>query len=320
MEKVDKKVLLAVDDSTHSRHALAYAARLREARPGARLHPLPLAAGRLAVPPGRGPAQRPVPGRAHPDHGPQRRGRAGPARPLPGAAGAVGRTGCVDRIRQPAPAAGARQGHHRRRAAGALRCRPGGAARSRVGAGDGHGQRFGAAGRELPADPRVAGGRGGALAAGHGGGRRLRRVAARGGPPGLHAVREPGRDRALLPRDPAAAGLLRGRLRGDRGPRRSSPSWSKATGAAWTTSSPPRSSKLKAAGFSERQIETRTASSLIGVGEIILEAARAEGFGTIVMGRRGVNRFVLRRQRQPHRQPQHRGRGAVAGTVSRPPA
>jgi nucleotide-binding universal stress UspA family protein len=48
--------------------------------------------------------------------------------------------------------------------------------------------------------------------------------------------------------------------------------------------------KLKAAGLAERQLETRTASSLIGVGEVILDAARSEGFGTIVMGRRGVNR------------------------------
>jgi nucleotide-binding universal stress UspA family protein len=48
--------------------------------------------------------------------------------------------------------------------------------------------------------------------------------------------------------------------------------------------------KLKAAGFADRQIETRTASALIGVGETILETARAEGFGTIVTGRRGANR------------------------------
>ena len=48
--------------------------------------------------------------------------------------------------------------------------------------------------------------------------------------------------------------------------------------------------KLKAAGLTERQVETRTTSTLIGVADVILETARAEGFGTIVMGRRGVNR------------------------------
>ena len=48
--------------------------------------------------------------------------------------------------------------------------------------------------------------------------------------------------------------------------------------------------KLKAAGLTERQVETRTTSTLIGVADVILESARAEGFGTIVMGRRGVNR------------------------------
>jgi nucleotide-binding universal stress UspA family protein len=61
--------------------------------------------------------------------------------------------------------------------------------------------------------------------------------------------------------------------------------------------------KLKAAGFAERQIETRTASALIGVGETILEAARAEGFGTIVTGRRGANRSFFG--------------GSVSHTVSR---
>ena len=61
--------------------------------------------------------------------------------------------------------------------------------------------------------------------------------------------------------------------------------------------------KLKATGFAERQIETRTASALIGVGETILEAARAEGFGTIVTGRRGANRSFFG--------------GSVSHTVSR---
>jgi nucleotide-binding universal stress UspA family protein len=61
--------------------------------------------------------------------------------------------------------------------------------------------------------------------------------------------------------------------------------------------------KLKAAGFAERQIEARTATALIGVGEVILDAARAEGFGTIVMGRRGANRSFFG--------------GSVSHTVSR---
>jgi nucleotide-binding universal stress UspA family protein len=61
--------------------------------------------------------------------------------------------------------------------------------------------------------------------------------------------------------------------------------------------------RLEAAGFAERQIETRTASALIGVGETILEAARADGFGTIVTGRRGVNRSFFG--------------GSVSHTVSR---
>ena len=48
--------------------------------------------------------------------------------------------------------------------------------------------------------------------------------------------------------------------------------------------------KLKGAGIAEQQVETRTASTLIGVADAILEAARADGLGTIVVGRRGVNR------------------------------
>jgi nucleotide-binding universal stress UspA family protein len=48
--------------------------------------------------------------------------------------------------------------------------------------------------------------------------------------------------------------------------------------------------KLKAAGLTERQVETRTTSTLVGVANAILEAARTDGFGIIVMGRRGVNR------------------------------
>jgi nucleotide-binding universal stress UspA family protein len=48
--------------------------------------------------------------------------------------------------------------------------------------------------------------------------------------------------------------------------------------------------KLRAAGFREEQVETRTATALVSVGETILEAAREGGFGAIVMGRRGMNK------------------------------
>ena len=47
---------------------------------------------------------------------------------------------------------------------------------------------------------------------------------------------------------------------------------------------------LRAAGFQENQIETQTATTLVSVGETILNAAQAGGFGTLVMGRRGVNK------------------------------
>jgi nucleotide-binding universal stress UspA family protein len=48
--------------------------------------------------------------------------------------------------------------------------------------------------------------------------------------------------------------------------------------------------KLRAAGFRDEQIETLTAATLHNVGETILKAAREGGFGAIVMGRRGLNR------------------------------
>jgi nucleotide-binding universal stress UspA family protein len=48
--------------------------------------------------------------------------------------------------------------------------------------------------------------------------------------------------------------------------------------------------KLRDAGFREEQIETRTATTLLSVGETILTAAREGGFGAIVMGRRGMNK------------------------------
>jgi nucleotide-binding universal stress UspA family protein len=48
--------------------------------------------------------------------------------------------------------------------------------------------------------------------------------------------------------------------------------------------------KLRAAGFRESQIETQTAKTLLSVGETILKAVREGGFGTIVIGRRGMNK------------------------------
>jgi nucleotide-binding universal stress UspA family protein len=48
--------------------------------------------------------------------------------------------------------------------------------------------------------------------------------------------------------------------------------------------------KLRDAGFSESQIETRTEKTLASIGETILKAAREGGFGTIVMGRRGIGK------------------------------
>jgi hypothetical protein len=48
--------------------------------------------------------------------------------------------------------------------------------------------------------------------------------------------------------------------------------------------------KLREAGFRDSQIETQTATTLLSVGETILEAARDGGFGTIVMGRRGMSK------------------------------
>jgi nucleotide-binding universal stress UspA family protein len=48
--------------------------------------------------------------------------------------------------------------------------------------------------------------------------------------------------------------------------------------------------KLREAGFREDQIEIRTATALLSVGETILKAAREGGFGAIVMGRRGINK------------------------------
>jgi nucleotide-binding universal stress UspA family protein len=48
--------------------------------------------------------------------------------------------------------------------------------------------------------------------------------------------------------------------------------------------------KLAAAGFGENQCEFQTAGTLMGVGDSILKAAREGGFGTMVLGRRGMNK------------------------------
>jgi nucleotide-binding universal stress UspA family protein len=48
--------------------------------------------------------------------------------------------------------------------------------------------------------------------------------------------------------------------------------------------------KLRGAGFRDSQVETQTAATFLGVGETILKAAREGGFGTIVMGRRGLSK------------------------------
>jgi nucleotide-binding universal stress UspA family protein len=47
--------------------------------------------------------------------------------------------------------------------------------------------------------------------------------------------------------------------------------------------------KLAAAGFRESQIETQTATTFVSVGDTILKAAREGGGGTLIMGRRGMN-------------------------------
>ncbi len=48
--------------------------------------------------------------------------------------------------------------------------------------------------------------------------------------------------------------------------------------------------KLKESGFMDAQIETQTSTTLVSIGEAILKAARDGGFGTLVMGRRGANK------------------------------
>jgi nucleotide-binding universal stress UspA family protein len=48
--------------------------------------------------------------------------------------------------------------------------------------------------------------------------------------------------------------------------------------------------KLRDAGFHENQIETQTKATLASIGETILKAARERGCGTIVMGRRGIGK------------------------------
>jgi nucleotide-binding universal stress UspA family protein len=48
--------------------------------------------------------------------------------------------------------------------------------------------------------------------------------------------------------------------------------------------------KLRDAGFNENQIKTQTVATLASIGETILKAAREHGCGTIVMGRRGIGK------------------------------
>lgn len=48
--------------------------------------------------------------------------------------------------------------------------------------------------------------------------------------------------------------------------------------------------KLKEFGIAEEQVEIKTATTAIGVGREILKTAKEAGFGTIVLGRRGVNK------------------------------
>ena len=52
--------------------------------------------------------------------------------------------------------------------------------------------------------------------------------------------------------------------------------------------------KLHDAGIHEEQIEHQTVSSLVSVGEAILKAAREGGVGTLVIGRRGLNKAFFR--------------------------
>lgn len=47
--------------------------------------------------------------------------------------------------------------------------------------------------------------------------------------------------------------------------------------------------KLNAAGLREDQVETRTVTTFVSLGETILKAVRDGGGGTLVMGRRGMN-------------------------------
>ena len=75
--------------------------------------------------------------------------------------------------------------------------------------------------------------------------------------------------------------------------------------------------KLREAGFREEQIETRTDTTLLSVGETILEAAREGGFGAIVMGRRGINKSFFGGKVSYSRQPEAFRCGPVAGAVTR---
>ncbi len=48
--------------------------------------------------------------------------------------------------------------------------------------------------------------------------------------------------------------------------------------------------KLRESGIAESQVDIKTATTATGVGREILKTAKGAGFGTIVMGRRGVNK------------------------------
>jgi nucleotide-binding universal stress UspA family protein len=48
--------------------------------------------------------------------------------------------------------------------------------------------------------------------------------------------------------------------------------------------------KLRDAGFHENQIQTQTETTLTSIGETILKVARERGCGTVVLGRRGIGR------------------------------
>ena len=48
--------------------------------------------------------------------------------------------------------------------------------------------------------------------------------------------------------------------------------------------------KLKAAGIDDHQIEVKTSDALFNPGKAIIEEAKQGGYGTILIGRRGINK------------------------------